>query len=83
MNHSLHFEVLVPFLFLCLLIGIQKQKTWILLSALCLFLEIKEDLAIYLSILSFVLIFTENKRRKEWIFILVYVFFIILLYFLF
>ncbi|WP_017851705.1 DUF2079 domain-containing protein [Leptospira interrogans serovar Szwajizak] len=69
LNHSLHFEVLVPFLFLCLLIGIQKQKTWILLSALCLFLEIKEDLAIYLSILSFVLIFTENKRRKEWIFI--------------
>ncbi|UOG40559.1 DUF2079 domain-containing protein [Leptospira noguchii] len=69
LNHSLHFEVLVPFLFLCLLIGIQKQKTWILLSTLCLFLGIKEDLSIYLSALSFVLIFIENKRKKEWIFV--------------
>ncbi|AOP34812.1 hypothetical protein A0128_13700 [Leptospira tipperaryensis] len=67
LGHSLHFEVLIPFLFLLLLIGIQKQKPWLWILSLVLFLGIKEDLSIYAAGLSSMLIFTDTKRKKEWI----------------
>ncbi|MBM9502339.1 DUF2079 domain-containing protein [Leptospira sp. 201903071] len=71
LGHSLHFEVLVPFTILLFLIGLQKQKLWLSIGALFFFLGIKEDLAIYLGGLSFILILTEKERRKEWIFVFV------------
>ncbi|AYV55031.1 DUF2079 domain-containing protein [Leptospira kmetyi] len=67
LNHSLHFEVLVPFLCLCVLIGIQKRKYWILGLGLCFFLGIKEDLSIYLAALAVGAAFADSERRKEWI----------------
>lgn len=67
LNHSLHFEVLVPFACLCVLIGIQKRKYRIAALGLCLFLGIKEDLAIYLAALSIGAVFADSKRKKEWI----------------
>ncbi|MBM9576485.1 DUF2079 domain-containing protein [Leptospira sp. 201903070] len=69
LGHSLHFEILVPFTFLLLLIGILKQKHWLTIGGLFLFLGVKEDLAIYLCGLSLVLIFIEKEKRKEWIFV--------------
>ncbi|EMY78064.1 membrane protein, PF09852 family [Leptospira weilii serovar Ranarum str. ICFT] len=67
LNHSLHFEVLVPVLCLCVLIGIQKRNHWITAASLCFFLGIKEDVAIYLAALAVGMIATDNKRKKEWI----------------
>ncbi|ABJ78577.1 DUF2079 domain-containing protein [Leptospira borgpetersenii serovar Hardjo-bovis] len=71
LNHSLHFEVLVPFLCLCVLIGIQKRKFWITLISLCFFLGIKEDLSIYLAALAIALIPADKKRNKEWTFVFI------------
>ncbi|EMF82378.1 membrane protein, PF09852 family [Leptospira weilii serovar Topaz str. LT2116] len=76
----MHFEVLVPLLCLCALIGIQRQKFWITSISLCFFLGIKEDLSIYLAALAIVLIPTDKKRHKEWVFVLLYAFFIIFSY---
>ncbi|EMJ92946.1 DUF2079 domain-containing protein [Leptospira alstonii] len=67
LNHSLHFEVLVPILCLCVFIGIQKRKHWITTVSLCFFLGIKEDVAIYMAALAVGMIAADNKRKKEWI----------------
>ncbi|EQA62520.1 DUF2079 domain-containing protein [Leptospira alexanderi] len=71
LNHSLHFEVLVPLLCLCALIGIQRQKFWITSISLCFFLGIKEDISIYLAALAIALIPTDKKRNKEWTFVFI------------
>ncbi|MGQ2799624.1 DUF2079 domain-containing protein [Leptospira santarosai] len=69
LNHSLHFEVLVPLLCLCVFIGIQRRKFWIVCVSLCFLLGIKEDLPIYFAALAIFLIPADKKRKKEWIFV--------------
>lgn len=81
LGHSLHFETLVPILFLVILYGVQKQKIWILIIGLFLFLGIKEDLSIYLSALSATLIFADPKRKRIWISVLILcVFYLLILH---
>lgn len=69
LGHSLHFEILIPSVFLALLIGIKKQKHWLWISSFILFIGIKEDLSIYLGGLSAFLIFIDKERKREWTFV--------------
>ncbi|TGN02413.1 DUF2079 domain-containing protein [Leptospira yasudae] len=69
LGHSLHFEALVPFAILCVLIGVQKEKHWMTVLGLVFFLGIKEDLSFYLAALSIGLLLADPRRRKEWIFV--------------
>ncbi|MCG6168723.1 DUF2079 domain-containing protein [Leptospira sanjuanensis] len=70
LGHSLHFEALVPFSILCVLIGVQKEKHWMTVLGLVFFLGIKEDLSFYLAALSAGLLLADPRKRKEWIFVL-------------
>lgn len=67
LGHSLHFEILIPVLFLLLLIGIKKRNPIVWIPSLILFLGVKEDLSIYLAGLSFFQIFTDKQRKREWV----------------